>query len=173
MFRPSQGSLVVVTVENVSVRCRGKSVEFDVAVSAGGLGIVRRARGIHQRTLGELGDIGQVLAGIGQALDGLRFDRRGGVGIFKSQQRLLSGDFDSLRSGGDCEIEVQCSSSAHFDGDGLRSLLRKARSAHRDGVCPRIDLREDKPPIVVGLLGASGLGVDFNGGDSGAGQCGA
>ena len=86
----------VVAVEDVAVRGRGQPVELDIAVAAGSLGVVRRACRIHQCALGKLRDIGEVLAGVGQALDGLGFERGGCIRVFEAHQPGLRDDFDRL-----------------------------------------------------------------------------
>ena len=95
------------------------------------------------------------------------------LGFSRREQRLLCGYLDGLRSGGYREIEVQRGGAANFDGDGLRVLFRKSRGAHGDGIGPRIDLREEKTAILVGLDGADGPGVDFRSRDVCARQRGA
>ena len=86
MFSPSHGSFGVVAIEDVAVRGRRQAVELHVAVAARGLGIARRAGGIHQSALRKLRDICQVLSGIGHVFDGLGFDRSGGVRIVEASR---------------------------------------------------------------------------------------
>jgi len=122
-----------------------------------------------------LGDECEVLPGIGQAGDGLRFDGGSGVWILKRKERLLSVDFDRLGSGRYGEIEVERDGAANLNGDGRRGLLGKVRDAHGDGIGSGIDLREEKAAIVVGLHCADGLGVDLcrrNAGTRQGGACG-
>ena len=110
---------------------------------------------------------------MGRLRDGVRFDGGSGVGIFKTEQRLLGGDFDGLRASRYGEIEVQCGGAANFDGNGLRDLFRKSWGSHGNGIGAGIDLREEKSAILVGLHGAGGLGADLSGRDVGPGQGGA
>ena len=110
----------VEAVEDVAVRGRGQAVELDVAIAAGGLGVVRRAGRVHQRALGELRDVGEVLARVGQVLDGLRVERGGGVGVLKAHQPGLRGHFDRLRGCCGRQREVDQRGLAHRDTRRLR-----------------------------------------------------
>ena len=83
------GIVGVVAVEDVAVGGCGQAVELDVAVAARGLGVVGGAGGVHQRALRKLREVGQVLAGVGQALDGLCLDGGGGIGVVEAEQSLL------------------------------------------------------------------------------------
>jgi hypothetical protein len=84
------------TVEDVPIRRCRQPVEFHIAVAAGRLRVIRRARGVHQRALRKLRNIRQVLPGIRQAADRLRLDRRRRIGILQAQQPRLRRHLDRL-----------------------------------------------------------------------------
>ena len=149
--QPEERIVRIEAVQHKAVRGRRQAVELDVAIAARRLGVVRRARGIHQRALGKLGDIGEVLAGIRQILDRLRLQRRGGVRIFKAHQPGLLDHFNRLRGRCQSQGEVHRGSLAHRNAGRLRHAGTESRNVDFNPVCPRIHLGEEKASLAIAL----------------------
>ncbi len=163
--QPQPRIVRVIAVQNVAVRSGGQPVELDIAVSARRLRIVRRARGVHQRTLRKLRYIGKVLTWVGEVLDRLRFQGCRRVRIIQTEQSLLRGDFYLLRGGDDLQCEIQSHRPSHAHRRRLRYGTSKTRRGNRDAIRSRIYLREDVPSARVRRSHTDCLRIDFRRGD--------
>ena len=139
----------VEAVKNIAVRGRRQSIELDIAVAARGLGVVRRSCRIHQCARRKLRDIGQVLTWVGQALEGLLFERGGCIRVFKTHQPRLRGDFDGLRRGCERQREIDSGGLPHRNAYGLRLSGTESRRVDHNAVGSRIHLAEEEAPVRV------------------------
>jgi hypothetical protein len=96
--------------------------------------------GVHQSILRELCDVGEVLSGVGKALDGFRFDRGGGIGILQTHQAGSGDDLDRLRGRRQRQSEVDGGRLA--DGEISESSAKSERSGrNRASVSMKQDRR--------------------------------
>ena len=94
-------------IHDVAVGERGQAVEFHVAVSVGAADeIVAAAGGVDQRAGGKLQRVGQVAAGIRQVLQRRRTQSRGGVGVFRVDERSFAAYLHRLLGLGHLKREI-------------------------------------------------------------------
>ena len=147
-----QGIVGFQSVDDVSVRKRRKSIEFDISITVRSADeIVAAAGSINQRPRRELERICQVAAGVGQIFQGSGVQCRRGVGILRVQEGGFGvhRHIGAYRGNAEREVYSLCVPQTRHNADF--SLQPELRRGCLHGIASRPELREGEPPRLIRL----------------------